>query len=69
MKNQALFSLKDKSKKLKCHLLQFLFGLNIFYLVLSVHTFIHERILVQALGLERKQYAYRVLLPNFGLGL
>ena len=25
-KNQALFSLKDKSKKLKCHLLQFLFG-------------------------------------------
>ena len=25
MKNQALFSLKDKSKK-KCHLLQFLFG-------------------------------------------
>ena len=26
MKNQALFSWKDKSKKLKCHLLQFLFG-------------------------------------------
>ena len=26
MKNQALFSLKDKSEKLKCHLLQFLFG-------------------------------------------
>ena len=26
MKNQALFSLKDKSRKLKCHLLQFLFG-------------------------------------------
>ena len=25
MKNQA-FSLKDKSKKLNCHLLQFLFG-------------------------------------------
>ena len=25
MKNQALFSLKDKSKKLKCRLLQFLF--------------------------------------------
>ena len=38
-------------------------GLNIFYSVLSVHTFIHEHILVQALGLERKQYAYRVLLP------
>ena len=26
MKNQALFSLKDKSRKLKCRLLQFLFG-------------------------------------------
>ena len=26
MKNQALFYLKDKSKKLKCRLLQFLFG-------------------------------------------
>ena len=26
MKNQALFSSRDKSKKLKCHLLQFLFG-------------------------------------------
>ena len=26
MKNQALFSLKDKSKILKCRLLQFLFG-------------------------------------------
>ena len=26
MKNQALFSLKDQSQKLKCRLLQFLFG-------------------------------------------
>ena len=26
MKDQALFSSKDKMKKLKCHLLQFLFG-------------------------------------------
>ena len=26
MKNQALFSSKDKSKKLKCRLLQFLFS-------------------------------------------
>ena len=26
MKNQALFSSKDKSKKIKCSLLQFLFG-------------------------------------------
>ena len=28
MKTQALFSSKDKSKKLKCCLLQFLFGLT-----------------------------------------
>ena len=26
MKKQALFSSKDKSEKLKCHLLQFLFA-------------------------------------------
>ena len=26
MKNQALFSAKDKTKKIKCGLLQFLFG-------------------------------------------
>ena len=26
MKNQALFSWKDKGKKLKCRLLQFLYG-------------------------------------------
>ena len=26
MKTQALFSLRDKTKKLKCRLLQFLFG-------------------------------------------
>ena len=26
LKHQALFSLKDKSEKLKCRLLQFLFG-------------------------------------------
>ena len=26
MKNQALFSLKDKSRKFRCRLLQFLFG-------------------------------------------
>ena len=28
MKNQALFSSKDKSKKLKCSLLQYLFGVS-----------------------------------------
>ena len=36
MKNQALFSSRDKSKKLKCCLLQFLFGalrVNIFILL------------------------------------
>ena len=34
MKNQALFSSEDKSKKLKCRLLQFLFGA----LGLTVHA-------------------------------
>ena len=34
MKNQAIFSSKDKSRKLKCHLLQFLFGA----LWVKVHT-------------------------------
>ena len=29
MKNQALFSSKDKSKKIKCRLLQFLCGLRL----------------------------------------
>ena len=37
MKNQALFSSKGKSKKLKCRLLQFLFGaLRVKRKVLSV---------------------------------
>ena len=36
MKNQALYSSKDKSKKLKCRLLQFLFGaLRVKYFILS----------------------------------
>ena len=38
MKTQALFSLKDKSKKLKCRLLQFLFG------ALRVKSFVKEKI-------------------------
>ena len=49
MKNQALFSSKDKSEKLKCSLLQFLFGtlkVNFFLfnmqanynLMLGIHT-------------------------------
>ena len=36
MKNQALFSSKDKSKHLKCCLLQFLFG------ALRVNAELHE---------------------------
>ena len=41
MKNQALFSSKDKSKKLKCCLLQFLFGaLRVNNRVVSHHLFI-----------------------------
>ena len=42
MKNQALFSSKDKSKKLKCHLLQFLFGalrINIVSVTIKVSEF------------------------------
>ena len=38
-KNQALFSSKDKSKELKCHLLQFLFGairVNNNYCILAI---------------------------------
>ena len=35
MKNQALFSSKDKSKKLKCRLLQLLFG------ALRANTFVY----------------------------
>ena len=39
MKNQALFSLKGKSKKLKCRLLQFLFGaLRVKGKTLSLHV-------------------------------
>ena len=37
MKNQALFSLKDKSKKFKCGLLQFLFGALRVYIVCLCH--------------------------------
>ena len=40
MKNQALFSSKDKSKKLKCCLLQFLFGALRINTCLQANTFI-----------------------------
>ena len=36
MKNQALFSLKDKSKKLRCRLLQFL--LDVLRVEISDHS-------------------------------
>ena len=43
MKNQALFSLKDTSKKLKCRLLQFLFGaLRVKLFARVTHTEIHK---------------------------
>ena len=39
MKIQALFSLKDKSNKLKCRLLQFLFGaLSVNMILLPTET-------------------------------
>ena len=41
------------------------FGSNIFYLDFRIHIYIHEHITAQALGLKRKQYAYRVLLPCY----
>ena len=39
MKNQALFFSKDKSKKLKCRLLQFLFGALKGYILLWLLKF------------------------------
>ena len=38
MKNQALFSSKDISKELKCHLLQFLFGALRVNALLNAHN-------------------------------
>ena len=50
MKNQALFSSKDKSKKLKCCLLQFLFGvLRVKYNILSVTNNFYHYFLILAL--------------------
>ena len=53
MKNQALFSSKDKSKKLKCRLLQFLFA------ALRVKNAIYRTCELQCLpgcSLEETQY-------------
>ena len=43
MKNQALFSSKDKSKKLKCHLLQFLFGALRVEQLIQLNLLINEK--------------------------
>ena len=49
MKNQALFSSKDKSKKLKCCLLQFLFGvLMINSIVVLISCVLNSGILLYA---------------------
>ena len=60
MKNQALFSLKDKSKKLKCRLLHFLFG------TLRVKTYLTHLLtilcLLEILGQIQK---YKVLCLNY----
>ena len=56
MKNQALFSSKDKSKKLKCHLLQFLFG------ILRVNTWNAKFSLSNSIALKMAKTLYfRVL--------
>ena len=48
MKNQALFSSKDKSKKLKCCLLQFLFDAlrvtNLFIELMAITTFYRQTV-------------------------
>ena len=47
MKNQALFSSKDKSKKIKCRLLQFLFlrfkGSLVFFLLQDLLCLLSEK--------------------------
>ena len=48
MKNQALFSSKIKTKKLKCHLLQFLFG------ALSFNMYNHIYLLRNALSAKMR---------------
>ena len=49
MKNQNLFSLKNKSEKLKCHLLQFLFGpLRVKRLVYIKDRFSHPKQSIKA---------------------
>ena len=61
-KNQALFSSKDKSKKLKCRLLQFLFG------ALSIKDCLNATFSTIAIGnLNRNGYRVRKDLFNLSL--
>ena len=56
MKNQALFSSKDKGKKLKCRLLQFLFGaLRVKFTTVSLSGSVQEAVDGELLKIEPKQ--------------
>ena len=60
MKNQTLFSPKDKSKKLKCRLLQFLFGaLRVRYEIGQVENMILMTTGVRRISLTRKLILFR----------
>ena len=61
MKNQALFSAKDKSKKLKYHLLQFLFG------ALRVKIFSEEASLLTVQYIDLLYMLLRISLLRFML--
>ena len=76
MKNRALFSLKDKSKKLKCRLLQFLFGvlrvktmavvpLLLFLIILKQRKVKTVRRALYALVIEDKKSVYALLRISF----
>ena len=49
MKSQALFTSRDKSKKLKCCLLKYLFG------ALRVNNKLHLKLALASLGFATKQ--------------
>ena len=54
MKNQALFSSKDNNKKLKCRLLQFLFG------ALRVNDALCISVINVTLPDEKQNYIHRI---------
>ena len=57
MKYQALFSSKDKSKKLKCRLLQFLFGaLRVKMLLSACPCLQQEQFVLRTLSLWRPSW-------------